>query len=182
MAEMTSNIEMAHRVHEHGHKGGSPPSWRAERVEILEAVALAAVAVLTAWSGYQAARWESRSAASYARAARITVMAQSQQMLAGQDRLYDITTFNSWVDAKARGDEKLLATFRRRFRPEYTTAFLALLDLHLPAGIVAGVSASTRIFRRFKTLRSLEDAHATSRIWRELDKGGQISGSGRREL
>ena len=35
-----------------------------------------------------------------------TVQAQ-QQTLAGQDRLYDITTFNAWVDAKERGAKAL---------------------------------------------------------------------------
>ena len=33
--------------------------WR-ERVEIIEAILLAAVAIATAWSGYQAARWDGR--------------------------------------------------------------------------------------------------------------------------
>jgi hypothetical protein len=34
--------------------------WRAELVEIAEVILLATVAVATAWSGYQAARWDGR--------------------------------------------------------------------------------------------------------------------------
>ncbi len=94
MPESTSNVEFAHRIHEQGHHGGGPHG-RAEWLEVLEAVVLAAVAVLTAWSGYQAAKWDARSAAAYARASSITAEAQEQQTLAGQEHLYDISTFNS---------------------------------------------------------------------------------------
>jgi len=45
--------------------------------------------------------------------------------LAGQDRLFDITTFNGWVAARVAGNEKLAAYYQRRFRPEYVTAFVA---------------------------------------------------------
>ncbi len=54
MAETTSHIEFAHKIHEQGHDGGGPHSHRQEWIEIVEAVVLAAVAVLTAWSSYQA--------------------------------------------------------------------------------------------------------------------------------
>ena len=45
--------------------------------------------------------------------------------MAGQDRLYDIVTFNGWVAAKTAGNEKLAAIYERRFRPEYAVAFQA---------------------------------------------------------
>ena len=126
MAERTSNVEFAHRIHEHGHTGGH---GRSEGLEILEAVVLAAVAVLTAWSGYQAARWDARSAAGYARASRTTVHSQEQLTLAGQERLYDITTFNAWLGAKLGGKDREAAIFEHRFRPEYATAFAAWIQL-----------------------------------------------------
>lgn len=126
MRESTSNVEFAHRIHEQGH-GGSPPSGSAW-VEIVEAVVLAAVAILTAWSGYQAALWDARSSERYARATSTRVQAQEQSTLAGQDRIYDIATFNSWITAKLyHGDNKLAAIFERRFRPEYAVAFAAWL-------------------------------------------------------
>lgn len=124
MRETGSNVEMAHRIHEHGHAAGAS---REQSLEILEAIVLAAVAVLTAWSGYQAARWEARSAASYAQAAGKNLEAQEEHTLAGQDRLYDITTFNSWIGARLGADARLAEVFRRRFRPEYVIAFEAWL-------------------------------------------------------
>jgi len=125
MPEITSNIELAHRVQEHGHPVGGPHARRAEWLEILEAVVLASVAVLTAWSGYQAARWDAKSAESYSRAAATNTLAQEQQTLAGQDHLYDITTFDSWLQAELRGQEELATLFERRFRPEFAVAFAA---------------------------------------------------------
>jgi len=138
MPESTSNVEFAHRIHEQGHHGG--PHGRAEWLELLEAAVLAAVAVLTAWSGYQAAKWDARSAAAYARAGSITAEAQEQQTLAGQEHLYDITTFNSWMTATQNGQAALAALFERRFRPEYRAAYDAWLrtdpmhDASAPAG------------------------------------------------
>jgi hypothetical protein len=135
MPETTSNIELAHKIHEQGHHGGGSHPHRQEWLEILEAVVLAAVAVLTAWSGYQAAKWDAESAKAYARASATTVEAQEQQTLAGQDHLYDITTFDSWLEAKLRGEHEIAAHFERRFRPEYAVAYAAWLKtdpLHDP--------------------------------------------------
>jgi hypothetical protein len=98
-------------------------------LEILEAVALAIVAVATAWGGYQAAKWDALSAQHYNLASRTTVYSQAKATLAGQDRLYDIVTFNGWVAAKTAGNDKLAAYYQRRFRPEYATAFAAWLKL-----------------------------------------------------
>lgn len=123
MAEVTSNIEFAHKIHERGHGGG--PHGRGEWVEIVEAVVLAAVAVLTAWSGYQAAKWDARSAAAYAQVSSKAAQAQGEQTLAGQERLYDIATFNAWLAATLRKEDKLADMLERRFRPEFETAFQA---------------------------------------------------------
>src|SRR2546426_326462 len=76
MTEITSNIEFAHRVSEYGHHHGFDSSPRLRWVEIAEALVLAIVAIATAWSGYQAAKWEALSAKNYALATRTTVRAQ----------------------------------------------------------------------------------------------------------
>ena len=136
MAEARSNVEFAHRIHEHGKHHPAPTDRRVQWVEIVEAVLLAAVAVATAWSGYQAARWDALSTSQYSLAARTTVAAQGKMTLAGQDRLYDITTFNGWIAAKTAGNDKLAELYQRRFRPEYAGAFAAwqkLDPLHNPS-------------------------------------------------
>jgi hypothetical protein len=129
MTEPTSNVELAHRIHEQGHRHKSPRDRRVQWVEILEAIVLAIVAVATAWSGYQAAKWDALSARNYNFSSRTTVRAQGKATLAGQDRLYDITNFNGWVAAHVAGNQKLADYFERRFRPEYAAAFAVWIKL-----------------------------------------------------
>jgi hypothetical protein len=125
MHEPTSNVEFAHRIQDDGHHHPPPPDRRARWVEIAEAVVLAIVAVATSWSGYQASKWDALSAMYYNIASRTSIMSQEKSTLGGQDRLYDITTFNGWLAAKMTGNNRLAAYYQRRFRPEYATAFAA---------------------------------------------------------
>jgi hypothetical protein len=123
--EMLSVPEVAHQAgHAHGHAAADR---REELVEILEAVLLAVVAVATAWSGYQAARWDGRQADLYGVSSRERA-AQTQALArGGQFQLYDATNFSFWLQATAAGDRKAEALFRRRFRPEFVPAFRAWL-------------------------------------------------------
>jgi hypothetical protein len=82
-----------------------------EAIEIIEAVILALVAVATAWSGYQAAKWAGTRAEQYAEASRLRVTAEGLATLAGQERIYDSDTFNSWL---AGGGGVLRAALSRR--------------------------------------------------------------------
>ena len=100
---------------------------RFETIEIIEAVILALVAVATAWSGYQAARWAGMRAENYAQANRLRVTAEGLATLAGQERIYDSDTFNSWLAAKVDGKAQAAEFFERRFRNEYRPAFTAWL-------------------------------------------------------
>src|SRR4051812_17792306 len=67
-------------------------------IELLEAAFLAIVAVSTAWSGYQAAKWEGHSAELYAEASTTRIQADQLLTLGGQQRLLDVTTFNTWIE------------------------------------------------------------------------------------
>ena len=98
---------------------------RFELIEIIEALILALVAVATAWSGYQAAEWAGKRAESYAQASRLRVTAEGLATLAGQERIYDSDTFNSWLAAKLDNKKEAADFFERRFRDEYRTAFAA---------------------------------------------------------
>lgn len=98
-----------------------------EAIEIIEAIVLALVAVATAWSGYQAAQWDGHRAQLYAESDRLKIGVEELDTLAGQDRIYDITTFNSWIAAKVGSEPKLAAIFESRFRDEYRDAFTAWL-------------------------------------------------------
>jgi hypothetical protein len=121
-------------------ENGASSQSRFEAIEIVEAVILALVAVATAWSGYQAAQWAGKRAQQYAEATRLRVTAEGLATLAGQERIYDSDTFNSWVVAKVDGKEKAAEFFERRFSDEYRPAFTAWLgtdpfnNAHAPPG------------------------------------------------
>jgi hypothetical protein len=125
LPESTSNIEFAHRLHEHDHElhHGHAADPRHEWVALAEAIVLAVVAIATAWSGYQAAKWDALSAEQYALHGQSIILSQEKTTIAGQYRLYDVTTFNAWMGAKTSGNKALMKFFERRFRPEYRTAF-----------------------------------------------------------
>jgi hypothetical protein len=121
--DLGSNVDVAHDLSSRDHKaaGKAHGVW----LDFVEAAVLAIVAVSTAWSGYQASRWEGVSATHFALYERYTVLSQEKSTLAGQDRLYDIVTFNGWVAAKIGHHEDLATYYERRFRPEYAAAFAA---------------------------------------------------------
>jgi hypothetical protein len=127
--EGLSNVEVAHHLHEHG--GHHDAAGGHERtLQIVEAILLAIVAIATAWSGYQAAKWSGRQAELYGISARERLHADLSGTLGGQNRLYDTTTFNAWLQAASSGDVRAARIFRRRFRDEYVPAFEAWLRTH----------------------------------------------------
>jgi hypothetical protein len=125
MSEGNANIEVARHAHEVRDRAREEKAaGRRERIfEIVEAVLLAVIAIATAWSGYQAARWDGQSAEFYGQSSRLRVMAEGFQTTAGQQLLYDASTFNAWLAATLSGDQRQAAYLVRRFRPEYTVAF-----------------------------------------------------------
>jgi hypothetical protein len=105
-------------------------SKRVERwFEVVTAIMLGVVAVATAWSGYQSARWSGEQAAFYAEAGALRVKATRDATLSGQLRLYDLVMTNSWLEAHGRGDPELMDLYERRMRSEFRPTFLAWLAL-----------------------------------------------------
>src|SRR5262249_3237260 len=43
--------------------------------------------------------------------------------LGGQQKLLDVSTFNTWIQAHYEGNAELAALYERRFSPEFKTAF-----------------------------------------------------------
>ncbi len=110
------------------------------RFRVITAIMLTIVAVATAWSGYQAARWGSVQSSTYAQASALRVVSARDSTRAGQQRLYDLTSVNNWISAYTRGDTTLATLYEKRFRPEFKPIFEAWLALdpfknpHAPAG------------------------------------------------
>jgi len=125
------NIETAYTLSEAGgeEEAGEeePGRERREIAEIFEVVILAIVAVATAWSGYQAAKWDGHEALLYGESTRIRVDASEAATLGGQQRLQDISTFNTWIVAYSEGKTEIAQLYVDRFSPEYKVAFDAWL-------------------------------------------------------
>jgi hypothetical protein len=123
------NIEVAQQLTESEPDQKEPRRWQ-ELVEIGEVVMLAVVAIATAWSGYQAARWDGRQAFLYGTSSHLRVEADEADTLGGQQRLLDVSTFNTWIQARTEGNHELADIYVRRFSDEYRVAFDAWLKTH----------------------------------------------------
>jgi hypothetical protein len=95
--------------------------------EVITAIMLGVVAIATAWSGFQAARWDGEQAAKYVQASDLRVESARYSTQAGQVALYDTGVFNQWLNAYSHGETKLTSLYERRFRPEFKPAFQAWL-------------------------------------------------------
>jgi len=120
-----TNIEIAHHLNEAGTHSVHEHRGRTEILEIFEACVLAVVAVTTAWSGYQAARWDGQQSLLYGRSSRLRIEAQGMEVQGGQVQIYDALTVDEWLKAEAHGDKKLAELFERRLLAEFRPAFEA---------------------------------------------------------
>ena len=98
-----------------------------DRVELVATILLAFAAVATAWSSYQATRWNGEQAKASARTNAIRIEAARAQGLAEAQTQVDVATFTSWVDAFARDETELAAFYFERFRAEFKPAVDAWL-------------------------------------------------------
>lgn len=94
-------------------------------VEIVATLLLALAAVATAWSSYQAARWNGEQAKATASVNRTRIEAARASGLANTQTEVDVATFTQWVDARARDETELAEFYLRRFRAEFKPPFNA---------------------------------------------------------
>ena len=103
-------------------------SRRDRAVELAATVLLAIAAVTTAWSSYQATRWNGEQAKASSRANALRISAARSQGLAQAQTQVDVATFIQWVNARAQGSGQLEQFYVDRFREEFRPAFDAWLD------------------------------------------------------
>jgi hypothetical protein len=121
-----ANIEVAHHLNESEEHRPRHVSDRGHHaLELIEAIILALVAVTTAWSGYQAARWDADQSELYGRSLRLRVEGQALDVESNQVKQYNSATVVEWLKAEAHGESKLSEFFERRMLPEFRPAFEA---------------------------------------------------------
>jgi hypothetical protein len=96
-----------------------------DRIEIAAALLLALAAVTTAWSSYQASRWNGEQAKTAGAVNKTRLEAARAADLATSQTQIDIATFVQWVDAYAQEQTELADFYRQRFRAEFKPAFEA---------------------------------------------------------
>jgi hypothetical protein len=92
------------------------------RLDLLAAALLALATVATAWSGYQASRWNGEQAKAFSRASALRIESTKADDLANAQTQIDVATFMQWVDAYAQDDQELAGFYRARFRAEFKPA------------------------------------------------------------
>jgi hypothetical protein len=97
------------------------------RIETVATVLLAVAAVATAWSSYQATRWNGEQAKASSRTNAIRIEAARAQGLSEAQTQVDVATFTQWVDAYARDERELASFYFKRFRAEFKPAVNAWL-------------------------------------------------------
>ncbi len=103
---------------------GSNRAW----IDTAAAILLAAAAVATAWSSYQASRWTGEQAKAFSAANAARVESTKASNLANAQSQIDIALFTQWVDADLTGDADLADFYEQRFRDEFNPAFRAWIQ------------------------------------------------------
>jgi hypothetical protein len=88
-------------------------------------VLLALATVATAWSGYQASRWNGEQAKAFSRGNAARIESTRASGLADAQTQIDVATFTQWVNAYALEQTELADFYFRRFREEFKPALNA---------------------------------------------------------
>jgi hypothetical protein len=115
-AEVSKEIEEHRRHHDSGDS-----RW----VTILEALLLAIVAVMAAWSGYASAKWSTESRLFLADSSTARIEASTAAIEADELLILDNEAFDAWFVAYVAGNQEAMDQAERRFRDEFEVAFTA---------------------------------------------------------
>jgi hypothetical protein len=95
---------------------------RTDRLEIVATILLALAAVGTAWSSYEASRWNGEQAKTFSRSTATRIESTRESGLADAQTQIDVATFTQWVNAYAQKQTQLADFYFRRFRAEFKPA------------------------------------------------------------
>jgi hypothetical protein len=138
MPEGLSPSEVGKELAEHRHKAeekekeqregtAAEVKGRERWLTITEAILLAVVAVLAAWSGFASAKWSTHSSLYLAKASAARTQANRAAYQAADLKNFDSLTFNAWFTAYVAHNKPAMRVAEDRFRPVFLTAFKAWL-------------------------------------------------------
>ena len=130
MAEEQEKEQEKEQEQEQGEKSATEPKGQERWLTITEAVLLAVVAILAAWSGFASAKWSTHSSLSLAKASAARTEANRAAYQAADLKNFDALTFNAWFTAYVANNKAAMRVAEGRFRPIFDTAFKAWLATH----------------------------------------------------
>jgi hypothetical protein len=119
-----------HKKHASDHEGEPSDDDGREHdrlLSVIEAILLAIVALLAAYTGYASAKWSTESSVRLAGASAARTEANRVALDAEDTKNFDSTTFNAWFTAYVAGNTTAETVAERRFRPAFKVAFDAWL-------------------------------------------------------
>jgi hypothetical protein len=115
---------------EQGERSAAEAKGQERWLTITEAVLLAVVAILAAWSGFSSAKWSTDSSLELAKASAARTDANRADYEANELRTFDSSMFDAWFTAYVAHDKAAMRVAEERFRPVYLAAFKAWLATH----------------------------------------------------
>src|SRR5688572_23902377 len=102
----------------------APASQRhSEAHELVAVILLSLVAVLTAWCGFESAKWGGDSSVAFSQASAARIEASDFESQARDARSVDLAVYTQWVLAGANQNAQLADYIEERFSPEFAVAF-----------------------------------------------------------
>lgn len=128
--EVGKEISQHHHHHHPAEDTKDEATSHDRLITIIEAVLLAVVAVLAAYSGFAAAKWSTHGSLELAKASAARTEANRADLEGFSLRNFDSSTFEAWFSAYVAGNKKAEVVAEHRFRPNFLVAFNAWLKTH----------------------------------------------------
>ena len=116
-----------HQAHQAHHDDEGEQHGPARTLTIIEAILLATVAVLAAYSGFASAKWGTEASLHLAKSSTERNLASRAELQGLETKNFDASTYNAWFTAYVAGNQPAIVVAERRFRPQFDVAFQAWL-------------------------------------------------------
>jgi hypothetical protein len=177
MPEGLSPTEVGKEIEEHRKEAHSDEEEEgsARVFTIVEAVMLAVVAVLAAWSGFASAKWGTESSLNLAKASAARTEANRADLTALSQKNFDSSTFDAWFTAYTLNNQTAMNIAVKRFSPEFLRAFNSWLatdpatnpnapkgPTYMPDYVQPGLALSNRLDKQADERYALGEAAASN--------------------
>jgi hypothetical protein len=103
--------------------------------ELWATIILSVATLITAWSGYEAGKWNGLQTSLNVLSTRLTIESSRLKTEAQEALLIDIGLFTNWVEATGNGNTQLADFLQARFRDDFRPAFEAWVAKPAPSPI-----------------------------------------------